>query len=158
MNKNAIRALLAASVLAAGAAQAANSVQIPLQGVLPKSCDVSAYLNGPFNALDMTSTAVQGAESITANCNYSGTLMVTLSSVNAGKMKTSANGGAEVGYGVTISGSSVTNASLAAPQVINNWPAVVNANQTRSISVQLAAAATVAGTYTDTITVAVAPN
>lgn len=158
MNKIAIRALLAASVFVAGAAQAANSVQIPLQGVLPKSCDVSAYLNGPFNALEMTSTAVQGAESITASCNYSGTLTVTLSSANAGKMKSADHSRAEVPYGVTISGGLLSDASLATPQVINSWPAVALKDQTRSISVKLANAAVFAGTYTDTITVAVAPN
>lgn len=158
MNKTAIRALLAASFLTAGAAQAASSVQIPLTGVLPKACDVSAFLNGPFDALDMTSTSVQGSESITARCNYGGTLSVTLSSLNAGKMVNRSHGGAEVPYGVTISGSPLNNASLASPQTISNWPAVTNAVQTRSISVTLANAATVAGTYTDTITVSVAPN
>lgn len=158
MNKNAIRALLAATLLTAGAAQAGASTQIQLQGTLPKSCEVTAFVNGPFDALNMSSTAIQGAESLSPVCNYGGTLSVTFNSANQGVMKTAANGGASVPYSLTVSGGLLNNASLATPQTVSNWPAVVNAAQTRSLSVTLGAAATVAGSYTDTITVSVAPN
>lgn len=147
---------LAALALGTAPAMAATSVDIPLSGVLPKACDISAFLNGPFDALNMTSTAVQGAESLTVNCNYGGSSSVTFTSANAGAMKSGAN---SVAYNLIVSGSPFSGGvSLATPQTWAGFPAVANANQTRSLSVQLASAATAAGTYTDTITAAVTPN
>ncbi|GAB3546610.1 hypothetical protein GCM10027343_24640 [Noviherbaspirillum agri] len=158
-------ALLAACALAAGAAQAqtapgtvgpAASVEIPLSGTLPKACTLEAYLNGPFHELNMTSTAVQGAESLSVNCNYGGSATVTFSSANGGKLQ---SGGNEVSYMFILSGSPFsTGVSLATAQTWSSFPAVANANQTRSMSIQLDAAASVAGTYTDTITASVTPN
>ena len=48
--------------------------------------------------------------------------------------------------------------SLATSQTVPGFPAVANADQTRSMSVQLDAIATVAGTYTDTVTASITPN
>lgn len=147
---------LAALALGAPASFAATSVDIPLSGVMPKACDISAFLNGPFDALDLSSTAVQGAESLTVKCNYGGSSSVTFTSVNAGALISGAN---SVPYKLVVSGSPFSSGvSLATPQTWAGFPAVANANQTRSLSVQLANAATVAGTYTDTITAAVTPN
>ena len=133
-------------------------VKLPRSATSAKACTVSAYLDGPFNALNMQSTAVQGAESTSVNCNYGGSASVTFSSANAGAMKSGANA---VPYKLIVSGSGSpfsSGVSLASAQTWNGWPATANSNQTRSLSVQLDNAATVAGTYTDTITVAVAPN
>lgn len=151
-------ALGAFAVAGVAAASAQTSVSIPLSGTLPKACTISAFLNGPFDALDLTSTAVQGAESLTVNCNYGGTASVTFTSANAGALKSGAN---SVAYNFILSGAGspwTGGVSLATPQTWSGFPAVTNANQTRSMSVQLATAATVAGTYTDTITAAVVPN
>lgn len=132
------------------------SVQIPLSGTLDRSCALSAYLNGPFNALDMRSVAVQGAESLSAICNYGGSATVSFASLNAGNMKSGTN---LVPYKLIVSGSPFsTGVSLATPQSITGWPSVANAVQTRSLSIQLDTQATVAGTYTDTITASVTPN
>lgn len=161
MNKNVICAFFAASLLTAGAAQAATSVEIPLQGVLPKECSVTAFVDGPFDALDMKSTAIQGAESLSPVCNYGGTLSVTFSSANSGSLQPVGNDGQrlqQIPYGFTVSGTSLDNVSLRSPQTVSNWPAVANQAQTRSMSVTLGRAATIAGTYTDTITATVAPN
>lgn len=158
MKKHLTLALLAAGAFVGGAAQAADSVTIPLEGTLPKVCNVSAYLNGPFNALAMDSTAVQGAESLTANCNYGGSLSVKFESANAGVMKNETTGDT-VPYSFILSGSPFsTGVSLATAQTWSGFPAVVNSDQTRGMSVKLDAAATVAGTYKDTITASVAPN
>ncbi len=147
---------LAALAFGAAPVMAATSVEIPLTGVLPKACNISAFLNGPFDALDMTSTAVQGAESLTVNCNYGGSASVTFTSANAGAM---VNGAISAPYNLIVSGSPFSGGvSLATPQTWAGFPAVANANQTRSLSIQLASAATAAGTYTDTITAAVTPN
>lgn len=155
MKTNARLAILAAAVLTAGAAQAATSVPIPLSGELAKACEVTAFLNGPFDNLDMSSTALQGAESLSPICNYGGTLSVTFTSANLGSLQSGAN---SVPYTLTVSGGLLSNASLATPQTIANWPAVANAVQTRSMSVTLGNAATIAGIYTDTITASVTPN
>lgn len=147
---------LAALAFGAAPAMAATTIDIPLSGTLPKACDISAFLNGPFDALNLTSTAVQGAESLSVNCNYGGSASVTFTSANAGALKSGAN---SVPYNLVVSGSPFSaGVSLATPQTWTGFPASANSNQTRSLSVQLTNPASVAGTYTDTITAAVTPN
>ncbi len=146
----------AIAALGSGSAFAQTSVNVPLQGTLPKACTVSAFLNGPFDALDMTSTAVQGSESITGNCNYGGSMTVQFTSANAGTMNSGAN---SVAYNFHLSGSPLSGGvSLATPQTWTGFPATANSNQTRGMSVSLVAPASVAGTYTDTVTATVSPN
>ncbi|WP_074454357.1 spore coat protein U domain-containing protein [Marinobacter sp. X15-166B] len=146
-------ALLATAV---GFANANTSVEVPLSGTLPKACGVTAFLDGPFDALDMTDTDVQGSESMSVTCNYGGSASVTFESANLGKMVSDGN---EVPYKLLISGSPFsTGVSLASPQTWAGWPAVTNAVQTRSLKVQLDMPAVVAGDYTDTITATVVPN
>lgn len=149
--------LVAAGLLSASAF-AVDNVAIPLNGELPRKCDVTAFLNGPFNALDMTSTATQGSESLSPICNYGGTLSVAFSSANGGTMNNTTVAGQNIGYTFTVSGGLLTDVSLATPANVSNWPAVANAVQTRSMSIKLNNAATVAGAYTDTITATVSPN
>ncbi|MBW4936622.1 spore coat protein U domain-containing protein [Marinobacter sp. F4206] len=145
-----------ALAVSAGAVNADTSVEVPLSGTLPKECNISAYLNGPFDNLDMASLSSQGAESVTVNCNYGGSASVTFSSANAGQMVSGTN---QVPYKLIVSGSPYSSGvSLATDQTWNGWPAVANAGQTRSLSVQLDSIATVAGAYSDTVTVSVAPN
>ncbi len=106
----------------------------------------------------MTSTAVQGAELLTANCNYGGSATVTFSSANSGSLKSGSNA---VPYKFIVSGSGTTWAagvSLSSPQSITGFPTVANADQTRGMSVQLDTPATIAGTYTDTVTAEITPN
>lgn len=147
---------LAAMAISASPAMAQTSVDIPLSGVLPKACTISAFLDGPFDALDMASTSVQGGESLSVNCNYGGSASVQFSSANAGAMVSGAN---SVPYNLIVSGSPFSGGvSLATPQTWAGFPATANTNQTRSLSVQLTTAASVAGTYTDTITASVTPN
>ncbi|MBW8296717.1 spore coat protein U domain-containing protein [Sphingopyxis sp.] len=132
------------------------SIDVPLSGTLAKKCILSSFLNGPFDALNLETTAVQGAESLSLNCNYGGTASVTFSSANGGAMKSGAN---SLPYNFILSGSPLSSGvSLATAQTWGGFPAVTNSAQTRSMSVQLTSAATVAGTYTDTVTVAVQPN
>jgi hypothetical protein len=155
MKKTILSSLLGAALLMAGAAHAQTFASIPLNGTLTKACTVTAFLNGPFNALNMTSTALQGAESLSPICNYGGTLSVQFTSANAGSMNSGLN---TVPYTFTVSGGLLNAVSLATPQTVLTWPAVANAVQTRSMNVTLASAATIAGTYSDTITATVTPN
>ncbi|WP_193165752.1 hypothetical protein [Microbulbifer hainanensis] len=145
----------AAALLVIGNAYADTSVPIPLSGTLAKACNVTAFVNGPFDDLDMTTTSTQGSESLSPICNYGGTLTVTFTSLNAGFLQSGPN---SVGYTLQVSGGLLAPTQLTVPAVVNNWPAVANAVQTRSLSVALLAVATVAGTYTDTITASVTPN
>ncbi len=145
----------AAVALGSSAALASNTVDIPLQGELAKECNLNANLNGPFDDLDMTSTAVQGDESLGVTCNYGGTATVTFVSQNGGYMESGAN---QVGYNFRVSNGTLLDQHLTVPGVVNNWPAVANAVQTRNLQVQLHSAATQAGIYTDVVTATVTPN
>ena len=153
--KNLLALGATAALIATGSAYAATSVDIPLSGELCKVCNVTAFVNGPFDDLDMTTTATQGAESLSPICNYGGTLSVTFTSLNAGNLVSGPN---NVGYTLQVSGGLLAPTQLTVPAVVPNWPAVANAVQTRGLSVALIAPATVAGTYTDTITASVTPN
>jgi spore coat protein U-like protein len=159
MKKLLLAAIMSTAIATPAFAQ--TSVNIPLQGSLAKRCTISAYLDGPFNALNMEVLTAQGAESITGNCNYGGSATVTFSSANAGKMVSGAN---SVPYKLRVTGTgtpadwSSTGKSLAEPQQITGFPAVANANQTRGLSIILDQIATVAGTYADTITASIQPN
>ena len=149
-------AATAASTMFAAPAFAQDSEDIILSGTLAKDCGISAFVDGPFNALDLTSTAVQGKESVSINCNYGGSASVRFESANAGSLNSGSN---SVDYDFFLSGSPFSGGvSLATPQTWNGFPATAGTDQSRSMSVQLASAATVAGTYTDTITATVTPN
>ncbi|QHL90519.1 fimbrial major subunit CsuA/B family protein [Sphingomonas changnyeongensis] len=150
--------LIAAAVaaLATGSASAQTSVNIPLSGTLAKSCTISAFLNGPFDALDLTSTNVQGAESLTTSCNYDGANQVTFTSQNNGVLKSGNN---TLAYEFGIPSANIPLAGLTAPRSVTYGSgAPAGSNFTRSMVVRLPAAATIAGTYTDTIVATVTPN
>jgi len=166
MKKIILAAVAASTMFAAPAFAQSNptsapngSIEIPLSGTLAKRCIVSAFLNGPFDALNLESTAVQGAESLSSSCNYAGQSTVTFSSANNGALK---SGDIAIPYKFYLSGSPLSGGvSLSSPQVWSAFPSggtAPNTTGTRSMSVQLDSIATVAGTYTDTITVAVQPN
>lgn len=149
-------AAAAFAAVSAAPAMAQTSVEIPLSGTLAKACTISAFLNGPFDALNLTSTTIQGSESVTGVCNYGGSATVTFTSANNGSLK---SGNDTVPYLFHVSGSPLSGGvSLATPQAFGGFPAVVNTPQTRSMSVTLLSAATVAGTYTDTVTASITPN
>ncbi len=133
------------------------SIQVPISGVLPKACQISSFVNGPLNAINLSSTAVQGAESLTVTCNYGGSATVDFESANGGALKR-AGGTETIAYLFSLSGSPLSGGvSLSSAQTWGGFPAVVG-DQTRSYSIQLASAAVVAGTYADTLTFTVTPN
>lgn len=153
--KKLVIAALAATAFA-GTASAQTSVEIPLKGTLAKRCTISAFLNGPFDVLNLESTGVQGNESLTTNCNYGGSNFITLVSANKGKLVSGTNS-VDYKFGLPSAGIALT--SLATDQTFEYGKgAPANSNFTRSMQVQLDAIATVAGTYTDTVTISVATN
>lgn len=132
-----------------------DTVTIQLEGELEKRCTIGAFVNGPFNAIDMESTAQQGAESLTVNCNYGGSADIEFSSASGGNLVSGTN---SVGYQLAVSGGVLapTQLTSAATGTFSGFSA--NANASRSMSVTLLAPATVAGVYTDTLTAVVTPN
>jgi hypothetical protein len=147
-------AFVATPALAQSTPGPATSIDIPLSGTLAKRCTLSANLNGPFHVLNLESTEKQGGESLSGDCNYSGTATVALSSLNGGNLKSGTN---LVPYKLQFSGLGAdwdAGKSLAGGQTISNF--VVDG--TRTMSVKLDNIATVAGTYTDVITAAITPN
>jgi spore coat protein U-like protein len=154
-----MRTIIASAAVAAftatGAMALTDTITVPLTGELAKSCTLDAFLNGPFDALDMQSTATQGAESITVNCNYGGSAQITFSSANGGKLISGAN---SVDYALEVSGGVLPATVLSAPATGTFSGFSANANASRSMKVTLQQPATVAGTYTDTITATVTPN
>lgn len=134
-----------------------SSIDVALSGTLAKRCTVSSFLNGPFSELNLESLATQGSESLSSNCNYPGFATLTVASLNGGKLKSGNN---EVPYTFSLSGGFATDANLSSNLIISNFhnPANVNSDFTRSMSVKLGAKATVAGTYTDLLTISIQPN
>lgn len=158
MKKLLVSAAALAAIGLAAPASAATDATIPLKGTLAKRCEISTFLNGPFDVLNLESTSKQGAESVTALCNYGGSATVTFTSANGGALKSGNN---SIPYLFSVSGSGAAwdaGLSLATPQSVTGFPAVANAPQTRSMSVTLQQIATVAGTYTDTVTASITPN
>lgn len=155
--KNLLALGTVAALITAASTHAADNVQIPLSGTLDPVCNVTVNLNGPFDDLDMTSTATQGNEGLRPVCNYAGTLTVTFVSANGGFLVSGQN---SVGYTLQIgNGALLSPTQLLAPTVIPNWPSTVaKVSDPRAMKVALLAAATAAGTYTDTITASVTPN
>jgi len=156
VNKNALRALIAASLLTVGAAQATDtSATVQLKGELPKSCSVGAT-GGSLLNINLTDTnSVQGNEVVTATCNYNGVLKIAVTSANQGKLVTTENGGASVAYQVMVPG---TNQGVALTGNGYSYDQVPTGLGTQNLKIKLMAAATRAGIYSDTITIKVATN
>ncbi|MFP4386347.1 MAG: hypothetical protein ACLFRA_03960 [Alphaproteobacteria bacterium] len=139
-------------------AQADSSVQLTIDGDMPKICDVDQYGDFRLQDLDLTSTAQTDAASITISCNYQGTANVEFSSANAGALVSTSDPEHTIPYTASLSGGLLSDVSLATPQTANNFPTVVG-DQTRGFSVKLAPPAVVpAGFYEDVVTATVATN
>ncbi|WP_193165748.1 hypothetical protein [Microbulbifer hainanensis] len=146
----------AAALMPMGNAYADTSVQIPLSGTLMKTCDVIQNLDGPFDNLNMSTTSEQGNEQVIPTCNYAGTVTLTFTSLNGGFLVSGSN---MVAYNLIVDGGLLAPTQLTIPAVVAVWPhPVPDIGVPRNIRVALLSAATVAGTYTDTITASVTPN
>ena len=142
-------------VLTGSIAHASNSVDLTINGEMPKACEISSYGDFRLQDLDLTSTAQTDAASITLACNYQGTATLTLSSANGGYLASGAN---QIPYTASLSGSSITDVSLASPVSWGGFPTVVG-DQTRGFSIKLAPPAVVpAGFYQDVVTASFVTN
>lgn len=158
------RILLAASAFAfsAGMAMAADTADVEITAEQAPLCDITAISgNIPLAGVDV---AVAGT--LEYQCNFEGNPIFTFTSLNGGVMTTE-NGGATVDYGIWVNDvapigapSGWLQASTAlVPQVYPgiSFSAPPNSTITPFFSVGLSAALPVAGSYSDTLTVDIAP-
>lgn len=158
------RILLAASafVLTAGAAMAADTANVGIDATQAPICDITNISSNL--SLAGVDVAVPGV--LQYQCNFEGNPIFTFTSANGG-VKTLSNGGATVSYGIyvnDIAPSSAPSTWLQAstaivPQVYPSisFSAPPNSTISPSFAVGLSAPLPVAGVYTDTLTVSIAP-
>ncbi len=147
--------LLATGLILAGLPAVAEPTGlITLRGALTRNCDLNAVLDGPFDAIDMNSTDVQGDEILTTICNYGGTPTIEFTSLNAGVLK---SGSESVPYVFIVSGGLFTG-PLTTPATVFGWPVWPGLGDSRTLAIRLDFPAPVAGVYSDNITAQVTPN
>lgn len=141
------------------AADAETQVTIDLAGTLEQRCEISTTAAG-FDDLDLEVTTPQGSGELSVRCNFSGSPVVTISSLNAGKLKNATpDVDASLAYILSVGDSdlnlSLGDATPAFPIANNGNTLVANA---QALSIALTETAVIAGDYTDTITATVSPN
>ena len=161
MNRYLKLAMLLLPLAAAAPAFAADQAQYQINGSLAQACRVTAPPNQIF---DPASTAVQPIGSPSYVCNFAGNATLRFWTQNGGQVVSPAaasnnNVAQSRPYTFVFDGSSLgqlTNASgSSAP--LTRTIVTPNVAQNGASTMQLGAAATVAGTYSDTIFVSIAP-
>ena len=148
-----------------------SDIDFDITGFIAQECALSAFgvegsTQDRLGNIDLSTRGIgdllgAGNASIDAICNFGGGATITISSTNNGEMVNPAGG--SIGYTLAVTGGSgwanFDGADLSGGPVSNTvvLPAP-NTVQTGGFNVRLTEVATVAGTYTDTITVAIAPN
>jgi hypothetical protein len=140
---------------------AAGQAQYQITGILAQTCSVSAPVN---QTIDPTSLAVQATGSISYQCDFIGDASLRLWSQNGGLITSPAapqNGNAIQSrvYDLTFDGTPLGQLTNASATAASNVRAITAANTTQlgATSIQLASAANVAGSYSDTIFVDITP-
>lgn len=165
---------VAAAAMLAGAANADSSFTFDITGTIPTICVGNNNSLGPVETVDlMAGVTAQTMGSVTYVCNAPGGFTRTISSANAGKLVrvgSSGGSGNEVPYLLGSgggSGLSFAGTALTTPKISTlSGSTAFLAGQTASLNVSVASQATTgasglptttvyAGTYTDTVTVAV---
>jgi len=143
---------------------ASSSLNFDIIGKVEKACHVRAFLDGPFDDIDLSAGAVgvtQGAESVAFICNYAGGAMVTYSSLNAGVLENQDDNSFTVDY--TMSGTGGSGLAFADEELDTDVvlkfvsPGILD-DQGSGLSIKTKEAGTAAGTYSDTITVTIEVN
>jgi hypothetical protein len=144
----------------ASPALAAGQTQTIITGTLEQSCTVAAPANQTFNP---ASTALQQVGTVTYQCNFAGNASLKMWSQNGGQVTSPASAAnnntvQSRTYGTIFDGTPLAQLPNAAtgPAIVRTVT-TANTAQTGVTSIQLSSAATIAGTYTDTIFVSIAP-
>jgi hypothetical protein len=144
---------LAAIAATPAMASVSNTGSTQIGGTLAQSCSLTPPADK--TDLNVTSTSEQTIGNATYSCNFSGTgAGISISTGNGGQLKSGTN---TVAYQLKLGGGSYF-APTIAPQSAES-PSITAANsaQTSSLKITLGAAATIAGTYTDTVNLTIAP-
>jgi spore coat protein U-like protein len=179
---NMMKQLLATSaavamLAAAGAASAQSSTaNITLNGSIAPNCDVISNIRTPGEGpsdpssidgvpaesatVNLLSTETQSLGSLGAVCNTAGNATITFSSANGFKMKNAATGGglsSEVAYSLNYDNQTF-NTNGFSRTLSPNTPPQGTTRTLRFIAASTTQMAQLAGSYTDTVTVTVAPQ
>jgi len=155
------RSIVVAAAFAAAPANAADQAATQISGSLPQTCAVTAPANQSF---DPASTAVQAIGSPSYQCNFIGGASLRFWTLNGGLAISPAgpnngNVAQSRAYNFNFDGTNLGqlgNADGSAVPVVRAI-SLPNTVQVGIASMQLGSAATIAGTYTDTIFVSIAP-
>jgi spore coat protein U-like protein len=155
--------LSVATVLAAitaSPALAADTASTQIDASLAPSCDITSQSsNLTLGAVDEVVPGV-----FTYSCNFIGSPTLTFTSANGG-VTTAENGGAQADYGVYLNDAAPSGApsswlqASATPQSYTGITQSLapNSSVSPSFAVGLSEALVVAGTYSDTLTITIAP-
>jgi hypothetical protein len=145
--------LLAASAVVATPAMAARSASYTISGTLSPSCSITAPANQTINP---TSTASQPIGVPSYVCNFAGPAAIRFWSQN-GSVLQAPNG--SVSYSFVFDGSGPFTLPNAEPALATLSRSIATAGtaQTGAASITISAGASVAGTYSDTISMSINP-
>lgn len=154
-------ALFAGASLLPSAAVASGTKQTMITGKLEQMCSVTAPGDQTF---DPTKTTTQSVGSPSYQCNFTGSAKLSFWSQNSGQViapASTSNGNVpqSKAYTFSFAGSNIGQlpAAANASAVVNRAVTAPNTPQSDPATIQLTTAATIAGTYTDTIYVSIAP-
>jgi len=159
--------LAGAALVAMTASAQANDVVFDVQGDVPLACEAINNSIDAVEIVDLTITSNQTLGSITYRCNSAAGFTRTISSANAGQLwraGTSGGNGNALDYLLGHGGGSglgFANEQLTSPKVTNlGGSTAFIAGQTGSVrfAMPAPAAGVYAGTYSDTVTIAVSAN
>lgn len=159
MKKVILTTAAALAALTAAPAFAADSVSTTINASLDPTCDITSH--SPTLTLGAVDEVVPGVFSY--QCNFIGDPTFTFTSANGG-VKTTENGEATATYGIylndaPVSGAPSTWLQSSATPVSYSVSTSLTPNTTVSpnFAVALTQALTVAGSYSDTLTISIAP-
>ena len=161
MRKIIFSTVAAVAALTSTSAFAAGSAQVAVNANLAKECKITAS----SSAITLTNDKAPVAGNFEYSCNFVGSPTLTFKSANGG-VKTDDNGGATADYGIYLNDTAYSNdtsnwlrASQAIGQNYDGITTTVTANTpvAPKFAVALVDTLTIAGTYSDTLTITVAP-
>jgi hypothetical protein len=162
MRKIILSTVAAIAAMTSTSAFAAGSADVAINASLAPKCTISAS----SSALTLTSDKAPVAGTFEYSCNFVGSPTMTFTSLNGG-VATTENGTAKADYGIYLNDTAYTGdtsswlkaSQAATTQTYNGITTTVTPNTTvtPSFAVALLDTLTVAGTYSDTLTITVAP-
>ena len=162
MRKIIFSTVAAVAALTSTSAFAAGSAEVAINAELAKECKITAS----SSSITLTNNKVPVAGQFEYSCNFTGSPTLTFASANGG-VKTTSGDAAAADYGIYLNDTAYTNdtatwlkaSEATTAQTFDDITTTDAPNTTKSPSfaVALLEDLTVAGTYSDTLTITVAP-